>query len=99
MASSGHRELPRCGAGLNHSHDVLGALGDPHLAAILRLRPTVDGQPFAQPSILFTTALFDTEHERHPALAPTHGHIRVSHFFLRFGYPTSTQQPKKPKKT
>lgn len=74
------------------------ALGGSDLAVALSLRPTTDGKPFAQPSILFASADFDTEHERDPALAPTHGHIRVSHFFLPFGYPTSTQKPKKAKR-
>ena len=72
------------------------ALKDPALATALRLLPTAAGEPFAQPSILFTAADFDTEHKRDPALAPTHGTIRVSHFFLKFGYPTSTLKPKKP---
>jgi hypothetical protein len=71
------------------------ALGDSNLATVLRLRPTFDGKPFTQPSILFASANFDTEHDRDPILAPNHGHIRVSHFFLSFGYPTSTQKPKK----
>jgi hypothetical protein len=78
---------------------IRDALRDAKLAAALRLRPTVAGAPFARPSILFVSADFDTEHERDPALAPTHGHIRVSHFFLAFGYPTSTQKPKKHKVT
>jgi hypothetical protein len=75
------------------------ALGDTALAAVLRLRPTAAGAPFARPSVLFAGADFDTEHERDPALAPTHGHIRVSHFFLAFGYPTSTKKPKDTKGT
>jgi hypothetical protein len=73
------------------------ALGNSKLAASLRLRPTIAGQPFTQPSVLFISAHFDTEHERDPALAPAHGHIRVAHFFLPFGYPTSTQKQKKTK--
>jgi len=74
---------------------IRNALSDAALATTLRLRPAIGGVPFAQPSILFAGADFDTEHDRDPALAPTHGHIRVSHFFLTFGYPTSTQKPKK----
>lgn len=73
------------------------ALNDTTLAALLRLRPTATGASFSLPSLLFATAGFDTEHERDPALAPSHGTIRVSHFFFAFGYPTSTLKPKKPK--
>jgi len=72
------------------------ALGDTALSTALRLRPTSTGHPIARPSTLFATADFDTEHERDPALAPTHGTIRVSHFFLAFGYPTSTKKPMTP---
>ncbi|MBI5121899.1 MAG: Fis family transcriptional regulator [Rhodospirillales bacterium] len=72
------------------------AFDDAVLAAELRLRPTADGSPFAKPSTLFSTADFDTEHERDSDLAPAHGHIRVSHFFLQFGYPTNTRKQKQP---
>lgn len=75
------------------------ALENKNSAIILRLRPTAEGKPFAKPSVLFASAEFDTEHERHPALAPMHGCIRVSHFFLPFGYPTTTLKPKRSKKT
>lgn len=68
------------------------AFSDKALGEILRLRPNASGSPIDQPSLLFTGADFDTEHDRIPALAPTHGHIRVSHFFLPFGYPTSTKK-------
>ena len=71
------------------------ALGDPNLASMLRLCPTSEGKPFAQPSLLFASANFDTKHDRDPTLAPNHGHIWVSHFFLSFAYPTSTKKPKK----
>jgi hypothetical protein len=70
------------------------ALSDTTLATALRIRPLPSGAPFAKPSELFAGADFDTEHERPPALAPSHGYIRVSHFFLAFGYPTSTRKPK-----
>lgn len=70
------------------------ALEDTALGTVLRLKPTPTGHPIARPSILFETADFDTEHERDAALAPTHGTIRVSHFFVAFGYPTSTTKPK-----
>lgn len=68
------------------------ALSDKALAALLRLRPCAGGAPFDRPSLLFAGADFDTEHERDPALAPTHGHIRVAHIFLSFGYPTQTKK-------
>ena len=74
---------------------IRDALGETALATLLRLLPTAAGEPYAQPSPLFTAADFDTEHEREPALAPSHGTIRVSHFFFAFGYPTSTVKPKK----
>lgn len=71
------------------------ALEDATLIAALRLRPTPTGEPIARPSTLFSAADFDTEHERDPSLAATHGTIRVSHFFMAFGYSTSTLKPKK----
>ncbi|WP_199797287.1 hypothetical protein [Erythrobacter sp. QSSC1-22B] len=74
---------------------IRNMLAEKDLATQLKLRPAPGGTPFTQPSILFGAADFDTEHERDPALAPTHGHIRVAHFFLPFGYPTTTQKPKK----
>lgn len=74
------------------------ALDDNALATALRLRKTATGEAFTRPSTLFAGADFDTEHERDPAYAPMHGTINVSHFFLAFGYPTSTTKPKrKPK--
>jgi hypothetical protein len=73
------------------------ALHDSTLGASLRLRPTAAGAPFEQLNTLFDAADFDTEHERDPALAPTHGTILVSHFFFKFGYPTSTVKPKVPR--
>lgn len=76
---------------------IRDALGETSLATQLRLRPTAAGEPYARPSPLFTAADFDTEHEREPAFAPSHGTIRVSHFFFAFGYPTSTLKPKSPK--
>lgn len=72
------------------------AFEDPTLSSFLRLRTDPIGLPIARPSTLFSTADFDTEHERDPALAPTHGTIRVAHFFLAFGYPTSTLKAKSP---
>lgn len=71
------------------------ALADASLIAELKIRPTAAGSSFERPSVLFSTADFDTEHERDPDLAPSHGTIRVAHFFLAFGYPTSTKKPAK----
>lgn len=73
---------------------IRAALEDENLATDLRLRKTSTGQPYARPSTLFACADFDTEHDRDAALAPTHGTIRVSHFFFAFGYPTSTLKSK-----
>lgn len=73
---------------------IRDALSDGALATLLRLKPTAAGEPYARPSSLFTAADFDTEHEREPALAPSHGSIRVSHFFFAFGYPTTTVKQK-----
>lgn len=73
------------------------ALAEPRMAISLRLRRASGGKPFAKPSTLFRCADFDTEHDRDSKLAPTHGHIRVSHIFLRFGYPTNTTKPKNTK--
>lgn len=63
------------------------ALDDVVLGATLRLRRNGAGVAFDEPSTLFAYADFDTEHDRDPALAPSHGHIRVAHFFWEFGYP------------
>lgn len=71
------------------------AFNDSELAKSLRLKPTAAGEAIAKPSTLFALADFDTEHERDPALAPTQGTISVSHFFLKFGYPTSTLKPRR----
>lgn len=69
---------------------IRAALEQASLVTALRLRKTKAGLAFARPSTLFVHADFDTEHERDAALAPTHGTIRVSHFFFSFGYPTTT---------
>jgi hypothetical protein len=73
------------------------ALENTALSTTLRLRKSASGDPFTRPSTLFSAADFDTEHDRDPALAPTHGTIRVSHLFFGFGYPTTTLKAKKPK--
>lgn len=69
---------------------IRAALEDANLAATLRLCKTKAGLAYARPSTLFVHADFDTEHERDATLAPTHGTIRVSHFFFSFGYPATT---------
>jgi hypothetical protein len=78
------------------------ALSGTELATSLKLRRCQSGELFACPSLLFQTADFDTEHDRDPALAPTHGTIRVAHIFLSFGYavpkPSPRARSKKPKK-
>lgn len=66
------------------------ALEQDALATALRLRKTATGCAYIQPSELFDHADFDTEHERDVALAPSHGTIRVSHFFFSFGYRVTT---------
>lgn len=71
------------------------ALEQATLATALRLRKTAAGFAYARPSALFAHADFDTEHERDAALAPSHGTIRVSHFFFSFGYQTTTLKQKK----
>lgn len=84
---------------LDPEHEVVPpirmALEQATLAAALRLRKTATGLAYARPSTLFAHADFDTEHERDAALAPSHGTIRVSHFFFRFGYSTTTLKQKK----
>ena len=61
------------------------ALTERPVATALRLREAAPGQPYAEPSTLFPGATFDTEHDRDQAFAPSHGYIRVAHFFLSFG--------------
>lgn len=75
------------------------ALSDAVLGPPLCLRHQTGSPPFEKPSRLFSGADFDTEHDRPTALAPAHGWIRVSHFFLRFGYaqPKAESRKKKPK--
>ena len=63
---------------------IAKSLEDPAVANSLRLQ-TANGTPFMRPS-LFPGADFDTEHRRNPAVAPSHGTIRVAHIFLEFGY-------------
>ncbi|MBR0683973.1 ParB N-terminal domain-containing protein [Roseomonas eburnea] len=74
---------------------IRDALSDAALATLLRLRPAASGLPYARPSVLFSGADFDTDHERDARLAPVHSYIRVSHFFFAFGYPTSSRWPKR----
>jgi hypothetical protein len=72
-------------------------LSDSAIVAALRLRPRPTGVAYDRPSLLFPAADFDTEHERDPKLAPSHGTIRVAHLFFSFGY-ASAPKTKKPKK-
>lgn len=64
---------------------IKAALADPNRAKALRLRKSASGQPYTEPSTLFPKAVFDTEHYRSQALAPSHGYISVAHFFVKFG--------------
>lgn len=67
------------------------ALQQPAWAAAAQLCHRDDGEVLHRPSGLFPdVAEFDTEHLRSASLAPSHGTIRVSHFFLAFGYPATT---------
>lgn len=66
------------------------ALDEPLLGTLLALQRTSAGSAFDQPSLLFAAAHFDTEHARDPAHSP--GPIRIAHFFLSFGFPTSRAQ-------
>src|SRR6185437_16153585 len=52
---------------------------------IAALKSVMTGGKVCQsPSSLFIEAQFDTDHTRPPALAPSHGTIRIAHFFLSF---------------
>ena len=64
---------------------IQAALAEKGVAAALRLRVRAPGRPYTEPSTLFPRAKFDTEHDRDPTLAPSHGYIRVAHFFVSFG--------------
>ena len=64
---------------------IQAALSEKRIAAALRLRESAAGRPYTEPSTLFPKAKFDTEHDRDQALAPSHGYIRVAHFFVSFG--------------
>ena len=64
---------------------IQDALAESSWATALRLRRAADGRPYTEPSTLFPKAVFDTEHDREPELAPPHGYIRVAHFFVNFG--------------
>ena len=64
---------------------IQAALSEKDVAAGLKLRDSARGRPYSEPSTLFPKASFDTEHYRDEALAPSHGYIRVAHFFVCFG--------------
>lgn len=71
------------------------ALYQPAFVAAAQLCRRDDGHVLHRPSGLFPDlADFDTEHLRSASLAPSHGTIRVSHFFLAFGYPPASTSPK-----
>jgi hypothetical protein len=76
---------------------ILKALNMPPVTTTLRLRTNPAGSAYDRPSMLFTTACFDTEHDRDSDLAPSHGTIRVAHFFLVFGYSMAKARRRKPK--
>ena len=81
-------EEPRVVPALRRSLQV------PAQAGALKMLKQHNGRWLSKPSVLFPNfADFDTEHERVPALAPTHGTIRVAHAFVGFGY----SQPAKKK--
>ena len=63
---------------------IRAELAEGPTAEALRLRVTPTGQPLHEPSTIFPKAMFDTEHDRDQELAPPHGYIRVSHFFVAF---------------
>ncbi len=83
-------------------HDVLTPLceelSNAARSTTLRLRPSPTGGTFEAPSTMFPAAEFDTEHDRDPHLAPTHGTIRVAHFFLEFGYSVSSRRSARSRK-
>lgn len=72
-------------------------LEDAALIESLKIIAMPGGKSLCEPSKMFADASFDTEHKRDGALASTHGTICVSHFFLRFGYSTTTKKVPKPK--
>ena len=63
---------------------IQAALSNPSLAKQVCLRNDPSGMPYTEPSNLFPKAVFDTEHDRDPPLGPSHGYIRVAHFFVAF---------------
>ncbi len=66
------------------------SLQRPEIASMLQLRSTDKEEAYCMPSMLFPGIVdFDTEHVRSPDKAPTHGTIRIAHFFLSFGYSPS----------
>lgn len=68
---------------------LLKALSNPAIASALKVRSRASGTNYDRPSLLFPAADFDTEHDRPPDLAPSHGSIRVAHLFLAFEQPAT----------
>ena len=71
---------------------IQAALAEQHIATSLRLRASATGRSYTEPSSLSPRASFDTEHDRDEDLAPSHGYIRVAHFFVGFGSEGSSGQ-------
>ena len=76
---------------------IRDALKSDVLAKTLRLHKTKEGKSYTRPSALFKQADFDTEHQRDATHDFAQDTIQISHFFFSFGYPTTTQKPKKKK--
>ena len=87
---------------------MVGILLDPEADVVLPLRDELESGTHADrlrmkkhscgsfiecPSPTFSAAKFDTEHDRDSEIQV--GPIRISHFFLTFGYPTSTEKAKR----
>lgn len=74
------------------------SLQTPGQIAALKMLRGADGV-LHSPSLLFPDfASFDTEHQRTPDLAPSHGTIRISHAFVGFPYTPSKGSPKRSRK-
>jgi len=75
------------------------SLQNPGNIAALRMLRRDDGAWLHLPSALFPFfAKFDTEHERVPELAPSHGTIRVSHAFVGFCFPSDPAKKRSSRK-
>ena len=66
---------------------LLKKIQEPETMLLLQLVQTDENEAYYFPSRLFPAhAEFDTEHLRPEEMAPAHGTINLSHFFLSFGY-------------